>query len=313
MRVWMSVALLAALAACGDGNPFDTPAGGGGAPGEIPDGSTNSIPESLASNLQSASYNPAAGTLQLELTSLDAGPRIASYVRTPGLDIGNYQAFTVQENALNRHFTALVAESGDPTNSVQAGVVSDGGQFNRFFTGGFYQRTGPYDPPGGAASPSGLVSYAGNYAGVTNLDAPGGPNLLPPPGGTNPNRLPAQSARTDGQIFLNVDFGDNTVNGNVSDRTLVDTGTALPTIVLVEGDIAADGTFLGNVEYNGDPSRSIGAFGGVFGGTDAAAVGGVISLDQFFDDAGIANNAERERGVFVLIQCGQPGDDPACP
>ena len=312
MRVWMSVALLAALAACGDGNPFDTPAGGG-APGEIPDGSTNGIPEALAGNLQSASYNPAAGTLQLELTSLDAGPRVASYVRTPGLDIGNYQAFTFQDDPLDRHFTALVAESTDPTNSVQAGAVSDGGQFNRFFSGAFYQRTGAYDPPGGVANPSGLVSYAGNYAGVTNLDAPGGPNLLPPPGGASASVLPAQSARTAGQIFLNVDFADDSVNGNVSGRTLVDTATALPTIVLVEGNIAADGTFLGNVEYDGDPTRSIGSFGGVFGGTDAAAVGGVISLDQFFDDAGIANNAERERGVFVLIQCGQPGDDPACP
>ncbi len=150
MRVWMSVALLAALAACGDGNPFDTPAGGGSAPGEIPDGSTNGIPEALAGNLQSASYNPAAGTLQLELTSLDAGPRIASYVRTPGLDIGNYQAFTFQDDRAEPAFTALVAESTDPTNSVQAGAVSDGGQFNRFFSlVRFYQRTGPYDPPGG--------------------------------------------------------------------------------------------------------------------------------------------------------------------
>ncbi|AXI53983.1 thymidylate synthase [Sulfitobacter sp. JL08] len=309
----MSVALLAALAACGDGNPFDTPPPGSGAPGEIPDDSTNGIPEVLAGNLQSAIYNPADGTLQLELTSLDAGTLIAPYVRTPGLDIGNYQAFTYQQDWANRHFTALVAESTDPGTSVKAGAVSDGGQFNRFFSGAFYQRTGAYDPPGGVASPSGLVTYAGNYAGVTNLEAPGGPNLLPPPVGAVLSDLPAQSARTTGQIFLNVDFTDDSVNGNVSGRTLVDTATALPTIVLVEGNIAADGTFLGNVEYDGDPSRSIGAFGGVFGGTDAAAVGGVISLDQFFDDAGIANGTERERGVFVLIQCGKPGDDPACP
>jgi len=196
---------------------------------------------------------------------------------------------------------------------VQAGVVSDGGQFNRFFSGGFYQRDGAYDPPGGIGSPSGLVSYAGNYAGVTNIDAPGGPNLLPPPAGTDPSVLPAQSSRTQGEIFLNVDFADNAVNGSVYDRTLVDSTTALPDIVLVDGDIAGDGTFLGTVEYDGDPTRSIGDFGGIFGGTNAAAVGGVVSLNEFFDDSNIANNAERERGVFVLIQCGQPGDDPACP
>jgi len=317
MRVWLSIALLAALAACGDGNPFDQVAPGN--EGQAPDGNTNGIPESLAGNLQSSTYDPGTGTLRLVLTSLDAAPRIATYTRTMGLDIvspttgARYQAFTQQDDSLDRHFTALVAESADPGNSVQAGVVSDGGQFNRFFSGGFYQRDGVYDPPGGIGSPSGLVSYAGHYAGVTNIDSPGGPNLLPPPAGADPSTLPAQSSRTQGEIFLNVDFADNAVNGGVANRTLVDSATALPDIVLVDGNIAGDGTFLGTVEYGGDPTRSIGDFGGIFGGTNAAAVGGVVSLNEFFDDSNIANNAERERGVFVLIQCGQPGDDPACP
>jgi hypothetical protein len=307
MRVWISIALFAALAACGDGNPFTD------ADESTPDGTTNGIPESLSSNLQSASYNPSAGTLQLRLTSLDAAPIVATYARTPVLDVDNYQAFTVQDDPLDRHFTALVAQSGDADRSVKAGVVGDGGQFNRFYSGGFYERSGVYDPPGSASAPVGLVSYAGSYAGVTNLNAPGGPQLLPVPGGTDPSVRPAQAERIDGDIFLNVDFGDGAVNGSVSNRRLIGSGTALPTIVLVEGDIASDGTFLGTVEYDNDADRVIGDFGGIFGGTDASAVGGIISMNEFFDDAGIASNAERERGVFVLIKCGLPGDDAACP
>lgn len=309
MRVWLSIALMAALTACGDGNPFDD--NSNGEDGGIPDGSTNDIPESLASNLQTATYDPATGMLQLHLTSLDASPIIASYVRTPGLDVGGYEAYTVQDDPLDRHFTAMVAQSPDGT--VRAGVVSDGGQFNRFYSGGFYERTGAYQPPSVSGPTTGLVSYAGNYAGVTNLNAPGGPELLPPPGGADPSILPAQSARTQGQIFLNVDFGNNAVNGNINSRTLVDAGTALPTVVLVDGAIAGDGTFLGKIEYDGDPTLQIGDFGGIFGGANAASVGGIVSLDQFFDDTSIAQGAERERGVFVLVQCGQPGDDPACP
>ncbi len=116
-----------------------------------------------------------------------------------------------------------------------------------------------------------------------------------------------------GQIFLNVDFADNTVNGNVSDRTLVDTEPPCRRSYWSKATSRQMARFWAMSNMTATQRRSIGAFGGVFGGTDAAAVGGVISLDQFFDDAGIANNAERERGVFVLIQCGQPGDDPACP
>lgn len=305
--------LLAAcvLAAC-SGNPFvpdatpgeETPAEPGTPSPENP------IPASLALNLQSATFDPVAETLVLRLSSLDAGELSATYVRTPVLDRPGYIAFTVQDDPLDRHVTAMVARSSDPQASVQAGVASDGGQFNTFFSGGFYQRNAPFTTP--APGPdAGLVSYAGTYAGVTNVNAPGD-QLLPPTPGTDPSLLPAQSAQTVGTIFLNVDFSNNAVNGAIVDRSLIQYGTVLPDVTLRVADIAADGTFYGNlVQYAGVPDSGIGSYGGIFGGTEASAVGGVVALTEF-DGVGnpLGFENEREIGVFVLSRCGVSGSDP---
>lgn len=292
---------LFALAACGSGVDQAPPGDGGGGD------DTNNVPAQLKENLNSAVYDPAAQTLVLNMHALDAPQLDAAYQRNAALDIGHYQAYTLQDDPLDRHFTALVAQSGDPDQSVRAGVVSDGGQFNRYYHGGFYERTGGFTPP---AELNGLVSYAGVYAGVTNMGSAGG-DLLPVPIGVDPTRLPEQSTTTDGNIFLNVDFTNNVVNGNIIDRTLVDDGTALPNIVLIAAPIDDNGEFFGTAEYEDQTGN--GVFGGIFGGTDASAVGGIVALDNIDgpgDTLGMVN--EREHGVFVLIQCGLPGDAPIC-
>lgn len=295
---------LFALVACGSG----TDQGGTTTtPDPDPDTGPNGIPKVLNENLHGVKYNAAAGTLTLNMVALDAGPVNAVYRRRAGLDVGPYQAYTYQDDPLDRHYTALVAQSTDPSRSVRAGVVSDGGQFNKYFPGAFYERDGGFTPPSNA---TGLVSYAGNYAGVTNIGAPGS-DLLPIPGSVDPSRHPRQTTRTEGHIFLDVNFSDNSVNGNIIKRKLVDYGTVLPNVVLVKSDIDANGEFLGITEYE-DQTKN-GSYGGIFGGTDAGAVGGIVALDNFDgtgDPLGLTN--EQERGVFVLIQCGLPGDDPIC-
>lgn len=300
---------LIALTACGSGVDQDDDTGGTGGGGGGGTVDPSAIPEALRGDLNSVTYNAAAGTLVLDMHALDSPQLNAVYNRTAVLDIGHYQAYTLQDDPLDRHFTALVAQSGDPDQSVRAGVVSDGGQFNRVFDGGFYERTGNYTPPPASAL-TGLVSYAGVYAGVTNVNAPGG-QLLPVPGPAGTD-LPAQSARTSGDIFLNVDFTNNVVNGDITNRVLVDYGTALPTIVLIAADIdSTTGVFAGATEY-GDQTVT-GSYGGIFGGANASAVGGVVHLDEFDgtgDPLGLEN--EIEQGVFVLIQCGLPGDAPIC-
>ena len=287
------------LAACTDGS-----GGGGGSLGD--NDSIESIPEGLRKNISAVSYNAASERLLLRMNGVDGGPQDLVYVRTPTLDVNGYQAYTFQDDPLDRHFTALVAESRD--GSVVAGAVADGGQFNRYFGGGFYQRSGTFDAP---STNRGQVSYAGSYAGVTNLDA-AGDQLLPVPAGTDPAILPAQSARVEGEIYLNVNFGDNIVNGSVHNRRMVeDSSLALPDIVLISTGIdAEEGTFLGNVEFRGG-SPAIGNYGGIFGGTDAAAVGGTLVLNDI--DKGLHGwSGEEEIGVFVLTQCGRSGDDPLC-
>ncbi|MCV2893283.1 hypothetical protein [Lentibacter sp. XHP0401] len=126
--------------------------------------------------------------------------------------------------------------------------------------------------------------------------------------------MPGQAARTEGNIFLNVTFGENNnaINGSVYDRSIVDTGQALPSIVLVATDIAADGTFLGQVEYDGILNNNIGDYGGIFGGPNAESVAGVVSLEEFDNDT-LGFDNELEIGVFVLDQCGTPDAiDPLC-
>lgn len=282
------------LAACGSG--VDQSGGGGGGLQDNP------IPGSLAKNLHKISYNPDAGTLTVEMSTLDAPNTIASYTRDPALDVAGYTAYSAQDDPLDRMFIALVAASDRRT--VQAGAVSDGGQFNRFFNGGYYERTGPHSIP----TTTGLVSYAGRYAGITNLNEPGGANLLPTPPGTPPEAIPGQARRTQGDIFLNVSFSDDTINGAIYNRQFVG-GPALESITLTSGPIDANGEFLGEVEFSGDPEYgSIGTYGGIFGGTDASDVAGVIYLDDLIRDQDFDN----EVGIFVLPRCGTVGASAIC-
>jgi hypothetical protein len=79
------------------------------------------------------------------MTGLDSTPASASFTRNAALDVPGYEAYAVQEDALDRFFIALAAESAD--GSVQASAVSDGGQFARFYAGTSYARSGGFDRP----------------------------------------------------------------------------------------------------------------------------------------------------------------------
>ena len=292
---------LFAVAACGSAVDDGTGGGGGGGGGLT----QNPIPEELAKNLHQIAYDPAAGTLTVEMTALDGPDVLATYTRNAALDVPGYSAYTVQDDPLDRMFIALVTASNRGT--VRAAAVGDGGQFNRFYNGGYYERTGAYSIP--TANPvTGLVSYAGQYAGVTNVDEPGGPNLLPIPPGTPPETIPGQPRRTQGEIFLNVSFSDSTINGTIYNRSFVG-GGALESVTLIPATIDNNGEFLGAVEFFGDPATgTIGNYGGIFGGTDASDVAGIVYLDDFIRTADFDN----EVGIFVLPRCGTVGESPIC-
>ena len=89
-RNWVSIGLIAGLAACGGGegnNPIN--GGGGGGDGET---TQNDIPEELARNLQRINYNADTDTLIVEISSLDSGDGEATYDRNPALDVPGYSA-----------------------------------------------------------------------------------------------------------------------------------------------------------------------------------------------------------------------------
>lgn len=300
LRIMTLVIALTALVSCGDGQPFTF---GNTTDDPVIDDPTdvNGIPESVAGNLQFLSYDPFFHTLEVEITSLDVPAPNPMYNRDARLDLPGYEAYSYQDDPLDRMFIAFVAQSND--GELIGGVVMDGGQFNKFFGGSYFERNGPYS---NATANGGLVSYAGTYVGITNIDAPGN-ELLPVDPGTDPDILPSQGTRVTGDIFINADFNDNTINGAISNRVLVDYAQAIPTVYLIPTDISSEGTYAGVVE---NPAQIvIGSYAGTFGGIGATSTAGGIHLDGDFVP-GVVN--EEEYGVFVLTQCGQAGDAAIC-
>lgn len=314
-RAFPAVAAALLLVACGDtgGNPL---AGGGtgGGTTDPTDPGTTTFPETLSKNLVSIT-EPDGSSVTVNISSLDTTPVEATFVRRSDLDTNGYVAYAVQEDPLDRLFIALTQTSND--GSSRAAIVQDGGQFNRYLDGGFYERLGTYTPPSVGTGPgAGQVSYAGNYAGFTNIMQSDGAGLLPIPGTVDPTTLPdlpGEAVRVTALIFFNANFAENVINGEIYNRDLRDpTDNSIlsrqPNISLIVADIDANGEFFGNAEIEGAVGEDVGDYGGIFGGTGAASVSGVVVLDDFNE----ALEDELEIGVFVLTQCGQAGDSPVC-
>ncbi|WP_417727286.1 thymidylate synthase [Roseovarius sp.] len=326
----------ALLSACGGGssNPFEpaedgTPVDGGETPTDTVTPTTPvAVPAALAGNVQSISFDAQTGTVSVVGLNLDEVPITAIYRRRPGLDRDGYLAFTAQDDPLDRHFTAYVGQSNN-SGAVRAGAVGSPGPRNRFFVGGFFERDGEYTPPS-VTETTGLVSYAGKYVGVTNGSDAVGADLLAVPAGTPNELLVPQSNSVTGDVFVNADFADNSVEGNIFNRRLIQSAAdpesvtfppiELPSLVLVSTGITANGTFNGSVEYdladprsNSPTPTSTGSYGGVFGGPNAEGVAGVVNLTGF---DGVSNplgfENELETGIFVLDQCGAAVSSPIC-
>lgn len=336
-RFVVSLIVATALGACtgstGKDNPFEedpedgtttdggttdgTDGSGGGSPGAGSDPAGN-VPEDMADNLASISM-PDGDTITVAIQSLDGTPADATFTRNAALDTAGYLAYSAQEDALDRMFVALAATSVD--GSVHAGIAADGGQFNRYFGGGYYERDGSFTPPEIGSGPGeGQVSYAGRYAAVTNIGSADGDHLIEVPDNPDDDAslpdLPRESFRVSGTIFLNANFVDNAVNGEISDRLLISpvggAETALEDVTLIAAPIDSNGEFYGDAEISDDAVENAGAaignYGGIFGGDDASSVAGLVRLEGHIPDV----TTEVEHGVFVLTQCGQTGDSAIC-
>lgn len=284
-------------------DPEEDTSNAGGDPTTDPAPSSG-VPDSLAQNTSAFTLSADRNTLTVTTKGLDTTPVNATFQRNPALDTGDYLAFTVQEDPLDRLFVALGNRSQD--GSVAAFTVGEGGQFNRVQPGGQYVREGGFDKPEIGQGPGrGQVSYAGSYAGITNISYSNGAALLPVPAGTDPGLIPGEAARVVGAVFLNANFADDEVNGAITGRQLISPvdGSVLQnldSLALIISSIDDNGEFKGEVEFEGVINRDIGDYGGIFGGTDAESVAGLVTLTDI--DGAITN--EIENGVFVLTQCG---------
>ena len=272
-------AFTALLAACGSTTDDET--GSGGSAPTIPSNSTVSV-----GDVEGISYN--GNTLRVRVP-LDGNSQLETY-EADG-ELNGYQRFTQTESAANRSFTALAGRSDD--GNLVAAVVADGGQFNRFYGGAILEQNNFSAPAGG------LVSYQGNYVGLVNYGpgttAPGAPDVI----------ARGEATGVTGSVFLTADFADNKVEGAVYDR-YIEGGAALDDLVLIVGDVAADGTFDGAIELNDATNTGAGSYSGAFGGSDAAFAGGVLDISSSAYGAGADPNT-KEYGIFVIGQC--PGSN----
>lgn len=328
----MTVAPLALmlLAAC-NGNPF----GSGTDPTTPPEPPGPGLPQPtdpvvvasvLAKNMQSVAYDATSDSFRITMQALDTTPVTATWTRRAALDVPGYDAYAVQEDPLDRMFVGLARTLPTNGGGTVTGVLGgDGGQFNTVFQGASYSRTGAYTAPVGTAEPgSGQVSYAGTYAGLINGAAPMPNEARPVEPGTPPEVIPGQPLRVTGDVFINANFSDNSVNGAVYNRIMIDRGFNLQSVILKPSDIQPNGTFVGEVErwVRDDPNMErIGDHGGVFAGNNANAVAGAVALTKIFwggpsrpagTDIGDEIVGGLEHGLFVLQQCGTPGAPAIC-
>lgn len=299
-RFWLGVTAAAVVSACGDGSVFTTTGSSTGTPTTT----TPTVPTAIAGDVTSVSYDKTNQSLTVTGSRLDNTPFEAVYARNTALDVPGYEAYTTQASSLDRHFTAFAQER----DGVYATVVGGGPQFNSVIMGTNFGRSGTYTAPDATGNGTGLVSYAGNYAGVLNSAGDGG-DLLAVTAGTDAAVRPTQIAEVTGVVFLNADFADNSVNGVVYNRVWVDNngGTSLSNLSLFPGTITDTGSFSGEVRVGSN--QNVGSYAGLFGGTNASAMAGALTATNHI--TGVTGQA-LEYGIFVLAQCGTANADPIC-
>ncbi|MEL7092266.1 MAG: thymidylate synthase [Pseudomonadota bacterium] len=303
-RVAAFCVLALGVSSCGDGAPFGvsqtTTTGGGGGT------AATSIPLSISSDMTGFTFDPVNQTLTVQGVFLDADASESVYRRRASLDVPGYIAFTAQDDPLDQHATAFVASLGD----VQAAVSVTGGQFQTFNGGSIYGSTTTDFDLTTVAEDTGLVTYAGSYVGVTDIRGDG-TDLATVGGTVDPAILPNQAAPVTGDIFINVDFSDATLEGIITNRVLDPADSLLgpgqttlnvPDIVLLPTGISNDGSFAGDVAIGGGTSLDdTGDYGGIFGGDEGQAVaGGIYIVDHLVSSTA----TEEEYGIFVLGRCG---------
>ena len=301
LRFTLAFAACLTLASCG-GNPFVAPANPG--PGTGPGtgtGTGSTIPDALKGNLQSATYNKAANTLSVAIIPLGGSTTTPAteivFDRFAVADTNGFQAFRYQETTSTRFLIALFDTSR--SGAATAGV-SGSGQFTTALWGTTYSANEAFTKPANG----GLATYAGRYAGVLNA----GPDANPAGTGPGDPFEPAELLRTDGEVMINADFTNNSVEGGIRNRRIINgmTSSPLDDVFLRITAVNPDGSFGGTVVF--EDRSTAGTYGGVFAGAGANAVAGAIEIAP-----DPSNSDLLERGVFVADVCPLTPAPQICP
>lgn len=244
----------------------------------------------IAGGMQASEFDNDASTLRVQIPF--SGPEeLNAFVNANAAVLG-YLRFDRQADVLYPAFTAFAKQSTD--GSLYAVVAADGGQFFRF-TGGALTQQNSYTPT------TGLARYEGGYVGVINI----GPLAGGAPVGAG-EATPRVSSVVTGHALLNADFTLGRVEGRINDRVSTLNGNQIPLqeIVLIETAVGTDGRYEGSVEQRDESGNpfGVGTYSGAFGGTNGAAVAGMIALNGNFIDIDDIDD-EQEFGIFVLDRC----------
>jgi len=134
----------------------------------------------------------------------------------------------------------------------------------------------------------------------------------------DPPAVPFQPETITGEVFFNVDFADNSMNGVVYDRRYSDGTPTGDVLFLDPTDISETGTFEGAVLQEtpeslerGEPPSGVGTYGGVFGGENASGMAGGLTAAAHLPQPEPSERAI-ETGVWVIPRCGTDGAPGFC-
>ena len=282
-RFYSGIAILALVAACGDGSPFNTVEDGD----DKTPGSAYLDEEGTFLTLNNIAYDPGSDTLTINNIPFDDPENAYKRIQTETFANGfNAYESDPAPGSNEIQYFAVFRRSDSGQSQVAAAGTTAYVQFG--YGGAGAQRLG--------ANPTlpttGIYSYNGEYAAVrTTLDAgPGGSNL---------------AEFVTGDVTMRVDYGDfddtGTVGGTVGNRRLYDTtGTQIGTL---DGFISMQDSTIDFetqtivsatvTEFVGGTATRSGSWEGVFAGPNGEEIAGVLFVEG--DDV-------REVGGFVTTQ-----------
>lgn len=278
-QIGAAMALSVALAACGGSTDDDTTDAGGGTTtggGSSIEDVTGLGPADVIATDSDATrigYDADTDEIIVEAIPFDDDAFEGRYARTPGLDRGNFEAYTA-----TRGFDTYVAFFDTSTSgSVSATIVNSNAYADHGYFGAGYTRESTVALP----SSTQRAFYSGDYVGLrTNGEGAGEMDTIT------------------GDIRFEADFSDAVVRGQIVNRVVVlnETGTgAGNTITLANTSLNTEnGTFKGQAGEAAGGLDGAGTYEGVIGGPNGEEVAGVVILTT---QANL-----RETGAFIAEQ-----------